>query len=129
MTPDRHIAWLTGSAATLALALLGPVAAGEAARAPTLDERAAITQALPAFVRSYPADCVRLIYRVSRNGRFATVTPRFLDATHPPCVRYASNGEWILAWSRSWKVVYNGSELPSCSLGVPRDLTIGPCKK
>jgi len=62
---------------------------------------------------------------VSRSGKYAMVTPSFLNAQRPPCARYASNGYWILRRAPSWKVVWNGSDLPTCSLGIPRDLT--PC--
>lgn len=47
-----------------------------------------------------------------------------LNATTPGsrCVRYAANGFSILKKARRWRVIYEGSDLPSCSLRVPRDL-------
>jgi hypothetical protein len=45
-----------------------------------------------------------------------------------PCVKYASNGYWIVEKHNGrWRVVFNGAELPACSLHVPRGL-IG-CRK
>jgi hypothetical protein len=95
----------------------------EAARQPTLKEREALTLALPASFRRIPVGCVWLRMSVSSNGRFAKVEPVFLNATRAPCVQYASNGFWILKKVTRWRIVYNGSEPPLCSLGVPRDLT------
>jgi hypothetical protein len=112
----------SATALLVSLALLAPA---EAARPPTFPQRVAITRALPVDVRALPAGCVVLRIQVSRNGRFATAAPRFLllaGAHSDPCLRYASNGYWILQRSSGWKVVFNGSDPPPCSLGVPPDL-------
>ena len=94
-----------------------------AAHPPTTAERSAILVALPHDVQEIPVKCVRIVVRVANSRTYATATPHFLNATHQPCLKYASNGYWILAkHSGRWKVVFNGSELPRCSLHVPRDL-------
>ena len=93
-----------------------------AARQPTLTERAAITAALPADFKRYPVGCVFLRTAVSNNGRYATVTPVILNGLQQPCVKYASNGYWILRKTTRWKIVFEGSVSPPCSLRVPRDL-------
>ena len=68
-------------------------------------------------------NCVWLDISVSNDGRFAIVGPEFLNASRPPCVKYAANGFWLLKKTASrWKIVFTGSEGPPCSLGVPRDL-------
>lgn len=93
-------------------------------RTPTLKERAAITAALPEWLRRYPVGCVWLDISVSStNARFARVAPEFLNATQQACVRYASNGIWILRRATKWRIVFNGSAWPSCSLHIPHDLT------
>jgi hypothetical protein len=105
----------------LACALtLAASAAG--AREPTFKEREALTQALPAPFRSYPVGCVWLEMSVSTSGTYAVVSPGFLSAQHLPCLRYASNGYWLLRKLGTWKIVFNGSEQPPCALHVPRDL-------
>ena len=103
------------------LAILFPVTA-LAARQPTFKEREAVTAALPASVKRYPVGCVFLRTVISNSGRYATVVPVFLNALRLPCVKYASNGYWILRKTTRWKVVFVGSESPPCPLGIPRDL-------
>jgi hypothetical protein len=100
-----------------------------ASRAPTLKEREAITKALPMDVRNTPVECLWLDIRVSRNSRYARVDGAYLNTSGPNsrCVRYASNGFFILRRVVRWRVIYIGSIEPRCSLGVPRDLT--PCRK
>lgn len=96
---------------------------GLAERAPTPRQRAALTLALPSSIRSDPVGCVWLSIAVSNNGKYAIVAPVFLDATRMPCLRYASNGYWLLKRSPvKWVIVFNGSDPPPCSLRVPRDL-------
>jgi hypothetical protein len=109
----------------LVACIVAPVAyAGLAVRSPTLKERAAITAALPQWLRAYPVGCVWLDVSVSSmNARFAKVAPQFLNATRQPCGRYASNGFWILRRATKWRIVFNGSVWPPCSLRIPRDLT------
>ncbi|HEX7625690.1 MAG TPA: hypothetical protein VF379_01445 [Gaiellaceae bacterium] len=109
--------------AMLVLGALMLAGAAQAKRAPQLSEREAITAALPAFLRNEPVGCVWLDVSVSNNGKYAIASTVYLNALHPPCARYASNGYWILRKIARWKIVYNGSEFPPCSLGVPRDLT------
>jgi len=103
------------------LAMLLPVSA-LAARQPTPIEREAITAALPAAFKRYPVGCVFLRTAVSNNGQYATVRPVILNGLRQPCVKYTSDGYWILRKSTRWKIVFEGSESPPCSLRVPRDL-------
>jgi hypothetical protein len=111
-------ALLVAAAAGLALA-----APALSARAPTTAERSAITRGVPEEFRDIPAKCVRLAIRISNSSRYATATPQFLHATHMPCLKYAANGYWILRRTQNrWKIVFEGSELPPCSLTVPHDL-------
>ena len=112
----------------VALAILIAPAAVVAARAPSVAERTAITRALPAFLRAIPAECVWFDIRVSKRAEFASVQPRFLvtRAANDRCVKFASDGSFVLRRRGTrWRVVYNGSELPPCSRGFPKDL--GPC--
>jgi hypothetical protein len=109
-------------AALPALVAAAVLAGTAAARPPTLAERAAVTAALPSFLRAVPAGCVWLDVALSPDGRWAKVTPRFLDATTLPCVKYASNGVFFLKRAARWKVVFDGSDLPPCALGVPKAL-------
>ena len=117
----------------LVLALGGLILAGSAAaaRGPTLLERTAITRAMPLFVRQYPVGCVSLSMIVSRDGRWARVGADYLiEPGYPksdPCLRYASNGFWILEKFVHWKVVFNGSDAPRCSLGAPKEIS-GGCR-
>jgi hypothetical protein len=105
------------------IAMLAGVAASQAARAPTFREREALMLALPAWIRHYPVGCVWLDVSISNNGRYAKVAPGFLNATHLPCLRYASNGYWLLKKTTRWKIVFNGSVDPPCALAIPRDLS------
>ena len=124
MTPRALVALLCAIGAGVMLAAnAGPASA---ACKPTFKEREAITAALPAWLRRYPVGCVALDITVSKNGKYATVDPVFLNATHEPCTHFASNGIWILKKLKTWRVIFNGSEAPPCSLGVPRDL--GGCR-
>jgi hypothetical protein len=122
---------LKSAVATGALSLiaLGLVLDAAAARPPTNPERAVITQALPAWLRSYPVGCVWLIIRVSNNGRYALVEEGVNNPRQDPCVKYAFNGFWVLKRRAGrWKVIFNGSAGLPCSLGVPRDLRVpGGC--
>jgi len=106
------------------VAALSVVASVPAKRAPTLKERGAITKALPASLRNVPVGCVWLHITVSRSGAYSLVSPVFLNALHLPCLRYAGNGDFILRKRQgAWRVIFHGSDPPSCSLKVPRDLT------
>jgi hypothetical protein len=106
-------------------------AAAIAARPPTLQEREAIVNALPASVRNAPAECLWLDIRVStRDSRYASVDGLPLNWEKPGsrCLRYANNaGLLILKKAPRWKIVFEGSDPPRCSLRVPRDLS--PCLK
>jgi hypothetical protein len=94
------------------------------ARSPTTRERAAITAALPMWLRAYPVGCVWLAISISStNPRFAKVAPQVLNTTRQPCARYVSNGVLILWRVSKWRVVYDGSVRPPCRLHIPRDLT------
>jgi hypothetical protein len=119
-------ATVTGCLVLAALALAVDV---QAARPPSGQERAVITQALPAWFRAYPVGCVWLIIRVSTNGRYAFVAEGLNNPRQDPCIKYAFNGFWVLKQqARHWKVIFNGSAGLPCSLGVPRDLRVpGGC--
>jgi hypothetical protein len=126
-TGAGRLAAMVAVAATLAAAGLAPAGAG-AARQPTFVEREALTAALPSFLQSDPVGCVWLDITLSGNGRYAKVAPGFLNASHPPCAKYASNGWWLLKKTGTrWKIVFNGSEAPPCALGIPKDLA-GVCR-
>jgi hypothetical protein len=105
-------------------ALLGTAfaSAAAAARQPTPSEFRSVYAALPKFIRAVPRKCVRFEITVSNNGRYAKVVPAFLNASKQPCLKYASNGYWILRKTTRWKIVFNGSD-PPCSLGIPADLS------
>ena len=93
-----------------------------ASRPPTRTERAAITNALPSYVKRLPTTCVTVRTRVANNGRYARAWLQFRQADD--CGLTASNGQWFLRkTARGWRVVYVGSDPPPCRLGVPRDLT------
>ena len=114
----------TAVVAALLVACAG-VGTAAARRPATQAERTAIVRALPKIYRAgiakAPAGCVTLVARVSANGRYAEVTPHF--SSRAVCVRYASDGFFLLRRrARGWKTIYNGSDEPPCSLGVPRDL-------
>lgn len=121
MTKRRSTAGTLLVATTCCLVLVPPAAG---ARAPTLKEREAITKALPRFVRDTPAECIWLNTRVANSSSYAIVRPAYLNATASGsrCARYATNGFYVLRKSTSWKIVYQGSDPPPCSLRVPRDL-------
>src|SRR6266511_231237 len=94
-----------------------------AAREPTFREREAITAAMPAWLRRYPVGCIWLEISVSKDGRYAEAGPGFLNARRPPCSKYVSNGTWFLKKQTKWRIIFNGSDPPLCSLKVPRELT------
>jgi hypothetical protein len=106
-------------------AILATALPAYAARQPTFTEREALTAALPQWIRGYPVGCVWLKMTVANAGGYAKVTPVYLNATkaNAPCAKYASNGFWILKKETGWRLIYSGSELPSCKLYIPRDLS------
>jgi hypothetical protein len=110
------------AATALALATVIVSASAMAARQPTLRERAAITEALPTEVQRYPIGCVYLRIAVSTNPRFAKVVPEVFYPARESCLRYAANGWYILKKTTRWRIIFNGSDQPSCSLRIPRDL-------
>lgn len=106
------------------LAAAAVVAGTAAARPPTLAERASVTAALPKFLRVEPVGCVWLDLELSKNGRWAKVTPTFLNAETMPCLKYAADGFFLMKRTpTSWKTVFLGSDAPSCKLGVPKSLS------
>lgn len=105
------------------LALLVVAVPAFAGRPPSFPERESVTAALPQSLRSIPTGCVWLDVTVANAGGYAKVAPVFLNATKAPCVKYASNGFFILKKQARWRIIYEGSELPSCTLHVPRDLS------
>ena len=93
------------------------------ARQPTFKEREAITNAMPGWLRRYPVGCVWLEISVSSNGRYAKAGYGVVNPMKRPCSRYVSNGGWFLKKQAKWKIIFNGSDPPPCSLKVPRELT------
>ena len=119
----------TAAAAVVILAACGGNGVGqgsvEAVRQPTFEEREGLTVAMPAWLRRYPVGCVWLDFSLSKNGRYAAGGYGVVHPTRRPCLKYASNGYWILKRLTKWKIIYNGSTDPPCSLRVPRELA--PC--
>ena len=114
-------------AAAVICGLLGVVGVADStvgySVAPTHQEREAIVQGLPASVRNTPVGCLNLNIRISSDSRYGRVDLEYLNARRgTPCLRYASNGFFLLKKGRRWKVVYNGSDPAPCRLRVPRDL-------
>jgi hypothetical protein len=104
-------------------------AAAIAARTPTFKEREAIMKALPKSIRDTPVECLWLKIRVStRDSRYVDVGGAYLNAVKPGsrCLRYASNWHLFLKKARTWKIIFDGTDEPSCRLRIPRDLT--PCQ-
>jgi hypothetical protein len=102
--------------------VLFAASAGTAAalRQPTLNERSAITAALPAGLRAVPAGCLWFDITITNNGRYAEVEPTYL--VRKACIRYAANGFLILHKVTRWKIIWSGSDPPYCRLHVPREL-------
>ena len=111
----------------LALLSLGSAAVALGSRAPTLREREQITKWYPAFIRNAPVECVYIVIRISsRDARYARTYPQVLNwrKKGSRCGRYAANGFYILKRRQArWRLVWQGSTEPSCSLKIPRDLT------
>ena len=118
--------WWTG-AACLMLAGgcdIGSDERAPSARAPGHAERESIVRALPASQRNIPVECIRLDIAVSQDANYARLGFEFLNATRPGsrCIRYAFNGFAILQKTDRWRIVYNGSTDPSCSMNIPPEL-------
>jgi hypothetical protein len=98
------------------------VGAADAARPATAAEGRAILRAAgfnPAGP-GFKSGCVLPKLRVSGSYAFVTFTFRTMSA----CVRYAFNGSnGLHLVSGRWKEVFVGSDIPSCGLGLPADLT------
>lgn len=115
----------------VAIGVLRSGSADPAVRPPTVEEYEAIVRTLPASLRSVPVGCAQLDIRLqsTESGAiFARVEPRFVDASgaRGSCVRYASNGASYLSRGTDtdrWEIVFEGSDLPSCELGIPRSLS------
>jgi hypothetical protein len=105
------------------LALLIVALPAYAGSPPSFPEREAVTAALPQGLRAIPAGCVWLDVTVANAGGYAKVMPVFLNATKAPCMKYASNGFFILKKQARWRIIYSGSDPPGCKLHVPRDLS------
>jgi hypothetical protein len=106
------------------LALLVGAVPAYAGRPPSFPEREAIAASLPQSLRSIPVGCVWLDVTVANAGGYAKVAPVFLNATKAPCVKYASNGFFILKKQQArWRIIYQGSDPPVCKQRVPRDLS------
>jgi hypothetical protein len=68
----------------------------------------------------FRSGCVRASVRLS--GSYSFVTFTFRNSSE--CVRYAFNGSTGLRLAKGgWTRIFVGSEIPSCSLGLPADLT------
>jgi hypothetical protein len=92
--------------------------AADARRAPTLPERAEIRGATALALSSAPPACYTAVIYVSTLDRsYAYASARW--KTTARCLPYASNGYFILRRSTHWRVVFNGSDAPSCRK-VPR---------
>jgi hypothetical protein len=118
-------------ALAVALAIAAIVSASaEARRAPTVAERAEIRGATALALSDAPPACYTAVIHVSTvNPSYAYSTPRW--KTTAKCVQYASNGFFILRRSTHWRVVFNGSEPPSCKkvpAGVVQDLLRLKCR-
>ena len=99
--------------------------AAEAARPAVAVEESAILKAsgFPPGSAGIKSGCVRPVVRVSGNSAFVFFTFRNSSA----CIRYAFNGSICLRLvGGKWKQVFVGSDVPSCDLGLPADLT--PCR-
>jgi hypothetical protein len=102
------------------------VGASSAADRPDARVGTAIVRAFPAGTKSYwnriPKTCHALDIRVSNNGRWATVTSVFTPTEQ--CERWAGDGYSLLRRlpGGSWRIVFEGSDPPPCSLRVRRDL-------
>ena len=99
--------------------------AAEAARPAVAVEEGAILKAsgFPPGSAGIKSGCVRPVVRVSGNSAFVFFTFRNSSA----CIRYAFNGSIGLRLvGGKWKQVFVGSDVPSCDLGLPADLT--PCR-
>ena len=122
----RPLKLQVGSGLCVCAAVLSLLAgAADAARPATAAEERAILKASDVSPDSpgIKSGCVRPTVRVS--GSYAFVTFTFRNSSS--CVRYAFNGSSAFRLTDgSWKQVFVGSELPSCDLGLPSDLT--PCQ-
>jgi hypothetical protein len=75
-------------------------------------------------VRAYPVGCVWLHITVANAGGYAKVTPVYLHPLAASCSKYTvGNGYFIFKRQARWQEIYEGSELPSCKLHVPRDVS------
>jgi hypothetical protein len=120
-----RVAAVTAGAVCLTFAAFAPSEA-LGARQPSLSEREAITRTLPAFLRRAPVECLFVKITVStRNSRYALVVPQVINrrGKQSPCLKYAGNGFCIVKKTRIWRIIYEGSDPPPCSLRVPRDIT------
>jgi hypothetical protein len=87
-------------------------------------EKAAISLALPREFR-VPASCATINIKFSSDPSWARAES--IDVYDPAtkrCGRFGGNGYWLLKRSDSghWRIVYNGSEVPPCSIHAPKDL-------
>jgi hypothetical protein len=120
----RYVSVLVVGVAVVLAAVAPP--AGVAARQPSLGEREAITRTLPAFFRRAPVECVFVKIEVStRNSRYALVDVQVINRRNARtgCSKYLHDGFYIVKKTEGWRVIYEGSEPPPCSLRVPGDLT------
>jgi hypothetical protein len=114
----------------LVLALVG-IGGADGAERPGGDVGSAIVRGLPAADRAdlakVPGGCLALDIRLSTNGRWSSVASVVTPTLR--CERYGRDGTYILKKSPGgWRLAYLGSDLPPCSLGVPRDL-VRQCRR
>ena len=123
----QHTWFFVPLLAVLAMTGSDTGAAAIAARTPTFKEREGIIKALPKAVRDTPVECIWLRVRVStRDSRYADVGGAYLNWEKPGsrCLRYTSNWHLFFKKAKTWKIIFNGTVEPSCTLRIPRDLTL-----
>jgi|GEM_PF-6295267 len=87
-------------------------------------ERAAILRALPRYLR-VPASCAKTDIKISSDRRWARAEAiDVYDYEARKCGRFAGSGYWLLKKSSAgrWRIVFNGSEVPPCSIHAPKYL-------
>jgi hypothetical protein len=118
--PHIRIALLVFAIPLVATACWSDSKEASTPRPPTQSERQAIVRPLRASFRKTPVECLRFDFVAVSRG-YAVAGPNVRP--QPRCSRYRSNGFFILKEDdQRWEIVYNGSDPPPCSLGVPDEL-------
>jgi len=87
-------------------------------------EKAAILLALPRYLR-VPMNCAKTDIEISSDPSWARAEAiDVYDFRAKKCGRFAGNGYWLLKKSSAgrWRIAFNGSEVPQCSVHAPKDL-------